>query len=343
MPFQPLPPGDLEHVLRHTALLWEEVRGRRLFLTGGTGFFGRWLVESFHHACTQLGLGAELTVLTRDVAAAQASYAHLAETTAVKFVPGDVRDFVFPEGEFHALIHAAATSSKVVPEEEMRGTLSDGTQRVLDSARERGVRKFLFTSSGAVYGRQPPELSHVDEDHRGTWSQGEPGATYGLGKQAAEQLCLASASETLEIKIARCFAFVGPGLLIDAHFAVGNFLRDVLKGGPIEIGGDGRPWRSYLYAADLAIWLWTILFRGASGRIFNVGSDHAVTIGETAETAAQLIEPPARVKIALPPGDGPAPRYVPSTLRAQRELGLREYIPLAESLRRTFQWHQVSA
>ena len=336
----PLPTDDLDHVLAHTRDLWEELRGQRLFITGGTGFFGMWLLESFAHANTQLLLRAEVTVLTRNPEAFALKAPHLANRSDLHFVRGDVRNFAFPPGEFPFVIHAGTTSGAPVEPLEMFETIVDGTRRGLEFAATHGTRKLLFVSSGAVYGRQPSDVTHVPEDYPGAPDPLDPASAYGAGKRAAELLCVLSGKKDgFEVKIARCFAFVGPHLPLDSHFAIGNFIRDAIQGGPIGVGGDGTPYRSYLYAADLAIWLWTILLCGQSGRAYNLGSDHGIPIAEVADRVAHAVTPPLLINIAKQASpDRPAERYVPMIHRAHTELALCEFIGLNEAVQRTILW-----
>jgi len=335
----PLPTADLDHILAHTEGLWEQVRGERVFLSGGTGFFGHWLVESFLHANRELDLKASLTVLSRAPENFLCNAPHLAGCEALQLLAGDVRSFDFPEGEFALVIHAAtAASQKLNDPRQMLTTIVDGTARMIAFAQGHGTRQFLLTSSGAVYGRQPTTLSHVAEDYNGAPDPLDAGTAYGQGKRLAEHLCaLAARVAPVQYKIARCFAFVGPHLPLDAHFAVGNFLGDVLAGRPIRIKGDGRPLRSYLYAADLAIWLWTILLKGQPLRAYNVGSEEALSIRALAEAVQQALGKPTSVEVMQQAA--PVPRYVPDTGRARAELGLEAWIDLPEALRRTARWH----
>ena len=280
---RPLFIEDLHHVLDHTRDLWEELRDGRIFVTGGTGFFGCWLLETFAFANSQLDLKAKLTALTRDPAAFRGKARHLSGHPSIDLWQGDVRDFKFPDGEFSHVVHAATTSGAPVAAKEMMDTIVEGTRRVLDFAAGCNAQEFLLTSSGAVYGTQPPDLAAIPESYEGVPEEDDPKSVYGRGKRLAESLCEKSG---LDVKIARCFAFAGPHLPLDAHYAIGNFIRDALAGGPIRIGGDGTPLRSYLYAADLAIWLWTILFRGETNRPYNVGSGEAISIADLANLVA---------------------------------------------------------
>src|SRR5947208_6535578 len=110
-PAKPLAPQDLRLILEHTAPLWEEARGQRIFITGGIGFFGCWLLESFCLINNLLRLNARATVLTRDPEAFERKSPHLAWDPSVTLVRGDVRSFAFPKGEYQYIIHAATESS----------------------------------------------------------------------------------------------------------------------------------------------------------------------------------------------------------------------------------------
>lgn len=346
----PLPPADLEHILDHTRDLWADLRGQGIFVTGGTGFFGRWLLESFAHANTRLALRARLTYLTRDPAAFAAKAPHLAADSALQAVSGDVKTLARDHsGRFPFIIHAATESGSTLGRDNplaMFETVVDGARSALEFAVAAGTRRFLFTSSGAVYGPQPPDLTHLPETYRGAPDPAQPSSAYGEGKRAAELLCACYRARhpDLEPVIARCFAFVGPGLPLDAHFAIGNFIRDALRGGPLRIGGDGTPYRSYLYAADLAIWLWTLLFRGEPNLPYNVGSAHGLNIETLARLVASHAPSPCPVEIAIPrqPGQIPA-RYVPDVTRIKQQLKVSENFTLDEVVERTLSFHRSIA
>jgi dTDP-glucose 4,6-dehydratase len=335
---------DLNHILQHSEQLWADVRGERVFITGGTGFVGTWLLESLLWANRRLSLNLSCTILTRDGAAFERKSPHLAYDPAVSLVAGRAASFEFPAGEFPLIVHAA-TERFIAPDADhpfstFRSDI-DATTHVLEFADRARVSRMLFTSSGAVYGRQPAGMTHVREEYAGAPFPNDILSAYGQAKRASEFLCCcAGNTRRFGIAIARLFTFVGPHLPLDANYAAGNFLRDVLEGRAVEVAGDGTPYRSYLYAADLAIWLWTMLLRAPSGVPFNVGSPHEVNIAELARRVVNVTAPETEIRIAkrLVPGV-PALRYVPDTTRASSQLGLRSWISLEEGIRRTYGWH----
>jgi len=336
--------ADLEEIASNTDGLWAELRGQNLFITGGTGFFGCWLVESFCFINRLLALEAHATILTRNPGAFSRKCPHLASDAAITLQHGDVRDFEFPTGEYRYIIHAATEASAKQASDsplEMFSTIVAGTEHTLEFAATHGTKKFLLTSSGAVYGKQPADITHVPETYRGAPDPLDAASAYAEGKRTAELLCAVyGAKSAIECKIARCWAFCGPYLPLDQHFAIGNFIADVLAGRPIQIQGDGTPRRSYLYAADLAIWLWTMLFRAPALVPINVGSSQDVSILKLAETIARTLSPQTQIRIAKPATPGAVPmRYVPLIDRALELLRLRQTIDLEECIRRTAEWH----
>src|SRR5664280_1363914 len=149
---RPLPERDLDHVLAHAQGLWEELRGGRLFVTGGTGFFGRWMLESFLRANDELSLGAQAIVLTRDPSAFADAAPHVAGHAAITLETGDVTSFDDPAVECTHILHMATETALAASATASFETAVDGTRRVLSFAARSGVTKLLLTSSTSSRG-----------------------------------------------------------------------------------------------------------------------------------------------------------------------------------------------
>jgi dTDP-glucose 4,6-dehydratase len=333
---KPLPVDDLRAVFALAQDSFASLRGARIFMTGGTGFFGHWLLESLLYANHQHGHGARATVLTRDAARFRARSPWIAEDAAITLLEGDVRSFAFPAVPHSHIVHAATDSAGQQTESALAEDILAGTRRVLEFAQHTEAKRQLYVSTGAVYGRSTT-LLHTPETFA---APALPPGSYEAAKRAAEELCLA-ASPALDVVIARCFAFVGPHLPLDKHFAIGNFLGAAMAGQPIHIRSDGTPRRSWLYMSDLAVWLWTLLAQGSAGSAYNVGSDEGCSIAEAARLTAETLHPGLPIQIdGTPDPDAPLQSYVPAIGRARDELGLAVTVPLAEALRRTAAWYR---
>jgi len=327
-------------------------RDSRIMVTGASGFFGRWLVETFHHANQVLGLGAQLVGIGSPTSDFKRECPQLLGLEDVVLIKADICHL---EAEIHAqlpewcdridaVIHAAIYVDARYYDQQPLPTLETavkGTWETLELTRKAHVKRFLFISSGAVYGTQPCMLDRIAEDHSIHLNCAIHSSAYAEGKRLGETLCAAYLRQYgLPVTIARPFAFVGPHLPIDRHFAIGNFLRDALGSGPIVLQSDGSPLRSYLYAADLAVWLWTILAQGTLGQPYNVGSEHATSLLDVANLISRVSPHHNAIDIQGTSVIGPPPRYIPDTSRARQELGLGQTIDLQEGIRRTFAWHR---
>ena len=284
----------------------------KIFLTGGTGFFGKSILSMLKR-----GFAPDLnfTILSRDPEKFLADNPEFNGLPSVDFISGDVRDFPFPEESFDCILHAAAPVGVFPPGME-RDIIIRGTSRILEFARRCQAKRLLFTSSGVVYGPQPPDLERIPEDF-----SCHPENEYGIAKYEAEQMCLESG---IDCVIARCFAFTGPYLNRNIHFAIGNFIRDCLAGNDIVIKGDGTPYRSYLYADDLVRWLFKAMSEGKPGRVYNIGSDRAVSILELAQTVRKVLHSQNEIVVCQKPvPDAKPARYVPDISLIQSELQVK--------------------
>lgn len=334
---------ELDEAIAHIKDDLAPLADSRIFITGGTGFLGRWLLALLVRCNETFDLRLQMTCLTRDAERFSRECPNLAQRKNVSFLNGDVRTFVCTD-EFTHVIHGAteisadATSRPV----ELLQTIVEGTERTLELAARVPHCKFLLLSSGMVYGEQPPDLVGIPETFAGGPLPTELKSVYGQGKRLAEQLCTVYRAEhAVEAKIARCFAFAGPHMIVDGHFAIGNFISDAVAGRKIVIKSDGSPIRSYLYPGDTAAWLVKLLQHGRQPA-YNVGSDREVSLAELAAIVAREVPTADGLEILgkSDPGKRPA-RYVPSIDLIRTELNLDVWTSLEESIRRTARWLQA--
>ena len=260
----------------------------------------------------------------------------------VQFVTGDILNPEnLPQDGYSHILHAAAesTTGLLLSPLERFDQIVSGTRNVLDMALRSGKPRVLMVSSGGVYGDISEFSGGVREDFCGMANPLDPENAYSVAKRQAEHLCaLYLDRHGLESVIARCFAFVGEELPLDAHFAIGNFISDALKGKDIVIKVDGTPIRTFLDQGDLAQWLTTIMLHGDTNKAYNVGSSEAVNLGQAAQIVSELSGKISRVEILGTPTIVQAARrniYVPCVERARNELGLKVNFSFSNSIQHT--------
>ena len=327
---------DLKLIAKHLKKDHVFYKNKNIFLTGGTGFFGKWLLESFIYLNDIHNLNISVTILSRSPQRFTEGFPNLANHENFTFVKGDVRTFSTLSEEFDLIIHAATDASVALNKsnpELMRNTILDGTKRICELADKVNCKRILYTSSGAAYGPQPENLTHMPESFVDN-PQFNHNDAYASAKLESEQYFKENAP--CEVVITRCFAFAGPYLPLDGSYAFGNFIYDVLHRRDIVINGDGTAVRSYLYAADLVIWLLRILSSGKSGELYNVGSSQAISIKDLANKISS-----SKMKVSvLGKKSGNINIYVPSVNKSEKELSLTCYTPLNEIITKMVSFHK---
>lgn len=310
------------------------VAGKHLLLTGSTGFFGRWLLALLYELNLR-GAGVEVTAVSRDPARFLVLHPEYSECTWLRWIASDTCNlYSVPGRSIDFILHMATDTSAVAHARplELFDNIVGGARRVFDLAVQHDVGRVLVTGSGAQYGNVSV-CTKVDENYSGACRSNIKNSAYGEAKRVQEMLAALYADKYgLSVVMARCFSFSGPGLPLNGHFAIGNFVRDALYRPAIQLQSDGKTVRSYLYGADLAVWLLKLLLDGEVGDIYNIGSDQGISIADLAKKVCDRIAPYKEVLLGTAPlGGGGGSFYVPDISKA-RSLGLDVWTQLDDSI-----------
>jgi dTDP-glucose 4,6-dehydratase len=335
---------DLTFIAEKLTDDYDFYQGKRIFLTGGTGFVGKWILESLVYLNNNHKLNVSVTVLSRTPQKFIDEHPILAKHKKFNFVQGDIRTFKNLDEEFDLIIHAATDASaelnKTNPEL-MRSTIMEGTLSICELAKKIRCKRILYTSSGAAYGPQPENLSQMPETFTDNPLFNNNDA-YSSSKLESEQFFIKNAS--CEVILARCFSFAGPYLPLDGTYAFGNFINDVLNQRDIVIEGDGTSIRSYLYAAELVVWLLRLLAAGKDRELYNVGSDNPVSIFELAKKIAMNHGDASKIRVlGLDKPSLAVKAYVPSVNKVASELNLTQIISLDSTISKTLEYIKKNA
>lgn len=290
-----------------------------LLIIGGSGFFGKSILDAYKRGLLS-PWGIDLIyVFARNADRLKEETPELLDSS-IKLVNGDIATCKeIPVADY--VIHAAASTDVAnylsQPEVEKKN-IQAGTYNYCELAKKFHQHSHIvYCSSGAVYGQQPPDLDKISEDcDGGPLSEMSPTKQdYAAAKRDAEEAIINLGKQGLSVSIARCFAFVGPYLPRDKHFAIGNFIEDGLNNRPIQVKANHLVYRTYMYADDLVKWLMHICELGNSQcPTLNVGSDEAFEIRDIAKQIAEKFSVPySSADISMSNID----RYIPSIEKAK--------------------------
>jgi nucleoside-diphosphate-sugar epimerase len=264
-----------------------------LLIIGGTGFFGKSILDSFKRGLLNEYNITKILVLARNTDKFKLEFPELF-FNGVELINGDISTISsLPKTDF--IIHAASSTNmtdyKYIYENKGRENIENAVTNFCNLASKFHLRsKIIYCSSGAVYGKQPLNIEKIDEDFMfeiDLKDFTDEKKAYCLGKRYAEKEFIKLGKLGLNVSIARCFAFSGKYLPKDQHYAMGNFIGEAEKGNNVIVKAPGIIYRSYMDADELVKSLFLLVnIASPNCPIFNIGSDQQISLYDLAESIA---------------------------------------------------------
>lgn len=274
---------------------WNQLEGKTFLISGVSGMLGSFLAdmimrynESLPNVCRcgVIGIGRNRT-------AAAERFGNWSNREEFTFIEHDVStplEHLPVEPDYW--IHAASNANPIYYAKDPVGTLLanvQGTKNLLDCGLKHGMKRFLFISSGEVYGQPNANMDDFAEDYCGPLDLSSSRSCYPEGKRAGEILCQSYISQYgVDAAIARPCHLFGPTMTRGDHRSVSEFLWNAVDGRDIVMKSAGLIERSHCYIADAAQALLIILLKGECGRTYNIADQrHHMCIRDFAYLVAE--------------------------------------------------------
>lgn len=269
-------------------LPWNQLSGANILITGATGLIGGCLVEVL---MSRQEKNYHVYAAGRNEERAKAKFKAYADDPQFHFVKYDVMQPLESNLQFDFIVHAASNASPNFfansPVEVMKSNIL-GVANLMEYGMQHGMRRFLYVSSGEVYGEGDGRV--FTEDYSGYVDCTLPRSCYPSSKRAAETFCVSYADEYgCDVVIARPCHVYGPGFTESDNRVYAQFIRNVLRGEDIVMKSTGEQFRSWCYVVDCTSALLYILLKGENDQAYNVADpDSNISIRELAEMIADV-------------------------------------------------------
>lgn len=353
--------NDLVDICRRLESEFSTMKGKTLFISGGAGFLGHYLVQSVLHWNRTRGPASTIKIIVSDnyIRGVPDWLTALEGDPSMTLLRHDITDPLPDDlGPLDYLIHAASIASPIYyrkyPIETMDANVN-GLRLLLERCRTQHtnghpISGFLFFSTSEIYGDPTPDQIPTPETYRGNVSCTGPRACYDESKRFGETLCVNFAQQySMPITTARPFNNYGPGLKITDRRVIPDFARDMFAGRDLVLLSDGKPTRTFCYVADAVVGYFKVLVRGRAGEAYNIGNE---TPEISMLTLAQMLAEGGKALFGYDGKvvhnssgdkeyltDNPQ-RRCPIIDKARRDLDFEPEVPIEEGMRRTLAWYR---
>jgi len=339
---------DVEQIIKSIDGQCHGFAGKTVIITGGAGFLGQYIVNTLSHL-NRYYLKKKCKIISLDNNIVKnKKKLHGTKDNEIKYIKHDVVKPFNIKGSVDFIIHAAGIAAPVFYQKYPLKTIDvavTGTRNMLELARKKKVKSFLFFSSSEIYGNPTVGAIPTNESYKGNVSCTGPRACYDESKRMGETLCFTYFRMFhTPVKVVRPFNIFGPGMNLKDYRVIPNFLNSAFSKKPLPVHVSGKQTRTFSYISDAVSGFFKVLLSDKNGEVYNVGNDQdEITMNKLAEMINNIFENKLKIKNVEYPDNYPADepqRRCPDLTKLKKGLGYKTQIDLENGLRRTITWCQ---